>query len=550
MARYPHCEAQSGLGVLQGQTKSRFNAAPCHDVDFYPYTLPGVDPVFAVCGDHYTVICRCILQKDSTIEVIRWFEHDHVQASETPYEYNSVAWSRADNGDPLVCVTGGVSQIRVLNVRTGELVQTLIGHGDAINDLTVSPVDPTILASASIDYSVRIWSLHPSHKKQPLAAICYGQGHKDQVLTLAYHRQGRYLLSAGMDTKVNLWTVPDNVTDNAGTDKPAMIHYPHFSTTEVHTDFIDRVQWYNDLILSHAAREDHILLWRIDKFSSDRLETPPPPIPTSAAVNSKTPVTVPADSTSNTRSAWGGRFQRLLKFDLPHCGIYYLRFSLFHEMGRHPMLVAGNERSRAFFWDLQRIEETHVGEDGMQYDVSDALPLSLPRHVRESSTSTASSAVSAGSGTTTKTKRNKIKGLPRDRGLGDPFQPIKAHKSIEVPKYQAFPFYKFAWSRDGQWCVGVGSPSLINVFHRWKDGVPPPTTEESVGVPAREIKPQYNKQRFFDDLTEIRTAYELRKQLADDAGMPFEEIFNETLETFVEGLPPLARDFVRSLEDQ
>ena len=48
----------------------------------------------------------------------------------------------------------------------------------------MSPLDPTILASVSIDCSLRIWSLHPSHEKQPLGAICYGQGHKEQVLTL------------------------------------------------------------------------------------------------------------------------------------------------------------------------------------------------------------------------------------------------------------------------------------------------------------------------------------------------------------------------------
>ncbi|CBX90838.1 hypothetical protein LEMA_P058720.1 [Plenodomus lingam JN3] len=480
-----HGEIPSLRGTVRlgGQAKSRFNAAPCYDVDFYPYTLPGVDPVFAVCGDHYTLICRCVLEKDSTIEVLRWFEHDAAQASTQPYNYNSLVWSRAENGDPLVCVTGDISQIRILNVRSGELVQS-------INDLAVSPLDPALLASASADYSIRIWSLLPAHKKQPLAAICYGQGHKDQVLTLAYHRQGRYLLSAGMDTRVNLWTVPESVTKHAGTDKPATIHYPHFSTTEVHTDFIDRVQWYNDLILSHAAREDHILLWRIDNFSSDRLETPPPPIPTSTAVNSKTPVTAPANSTSSTRSAWGGRFQRLLKFELPHCSIFYLRFSLFHEQGRHPMLVAGNEKSRAFFWDLHRLEQMHLGEEAAQADNTNALSLSLPRHIRETSTSTASSAMSTGSGTATKVKRNKRKPLHRDRGLGDPFQPIKAHKCIDIPKFQAFPFYKFAWSRDGQWCVGVGNPSLINVFHRWKDGVPPLTTEESDDALMQENEPR------------------------------------------------------------
>jgi len=363
-------------------------------------------------------------------------------------------------------------------------VQTLIGHGDDVNDLAVSPIDPTILASASVDCSIRIWSLHPSHSKQPLAAICYGQGHKDQVLTLAYHRKGRFLLSAGMDTKVNLWVVPDNIASQAGTDNPATIHYPHFSTTEVHTDFIDRVEWYNDLILSHAAREDHILLWRIDRFSSDRLKTPPAPITTSMAVSSTTPVTVPADSTSNTRSAWGGHFQRLLKFDLPHCNMFYLRFSLFHEMGRHPVLVAGNERSKAFFWDLQRLEQMHVEEDQVQYDNAHTLHVGLPHHVRESSASTASS----GSGMIPKTNRKKPTKSARYGCLGDPFQPIKAHKTIEVSKYQAFPFHKFAWSRDGQWCVGVGHGGLISLFHRWKEGAPP--DDENFCVLEREKGPR------------------------------------------------------------
>lgn len=42
-----------------------------------------------------------------------------------------------------------------------------------------------------------------------------------------------------MDTRLNLWVIPDDVPK--GTDKPPLIHYPHFSSTEIHTDFID---WY------------------------------------------------------------------------------------------------------------------------------------------------------------------------------------------------------------------------------------------------------------------------------------------------------------------
>lgn len=58
-----------------------------------------------------------------------------------------------------------------------------------------------------------------------------------------------------------------------------------------------------------------------------------------------------------TRSAFGGRFQRLLTFEMPYTSIFYMRFSLFDRPGFHPMLVMGNQKSRFSFWDLQRLEE-------------------------------------------------------------------------------------------------------------------------------------------------------------------------------------------------
>jgi polycomb protein EED len=173
-----------------------------------------------------------------------------------------------------------------------------------------------------------------------------------------------------MDTRINLWAVPDDLQQRAGTDKPALVHYPHFSTTEVHTDFVDCVRWFDDLILSHAVREEKIVLWRIDGFSSNRT-TPPAPVPVSSALRSTTQVTVAAHSASSTRSAWGGRFQRLLQFELPQTNIFYMRFNIFHQMGRHPILVAGNEKSKVFFWDLRRLEES----DGLEHPLSMGWPL-------------------------------------------------------------------------------------------------------------------------------------------------------------------------------
>ncbi|KAL6173345.1 hypothetical protein ACJQWK_00901 [Exserohilum turcicum] len=476
------CELPSLRATMRlgGQTKAPLSATQFYDVDFYPYTAPGLDPVFAVCGGPFVVVCRCLLDKNNAIEILQWFEDDestteHGSPNVKQMNYNSLVWSQAKNGDPLLCVAGD-ARIKLLNARTGQLSSTLIGHGDSVNDLAISPVDPTILASVSIDHSLRLWSLDPAHEKQPLGAICYGQGHKDQVLTLSYHPKGRYILTAGMDTKINLWAVPDDIKAHAGTDKPAVVHYPHFSTTEIHTDFIDCVQWYNDLVLSHACREGKIVLWSIDHFSSDRATTPPAPIPTSSAVDSRTLVTIPVNSTSSTRSAWGGRFQRLLQFDLPNTDQFYIRFSLFHELGRHPILVAGNEKSKTFFWDLERLEKSGTGDLGMGDDRTHGgkgVPLSLPRHVREDSAgSTGSSAVSAGSANT-KTKPKKAKDIVRDCGISDPFRSIKAHKIIETPKYKTFAFRHFSWSRDGQWCVAVGDCGTINVFNRWENGVPP-----------------------------------------------------------------------------
>ena len=61
------------------------------------------------------------------------------------------------------------------------------------------------------------------------------------------------ILSAGLDTKATLWAVPepDKLDEHMGTDKPAMVHYPHFSTMEVYTDFFNTVS--NGTTISSSA---------------------------------------------------------------------------------------------------------------------------------------------------------------------------------------------------------------------------------------------------------------------------------------------------------
>lgn len=235
--------------------------------------------------------------------------------------------------------------------------------------------------SASEDYSIRIWNLHPKHERQPCRAIFAGQGHKQPLLTLDFHPNGRWLLSGAMDTAIALWAVPPLQELDAKTDdnlEPRVIAYPCFISQEVHSNYVDCVKWYGDSILSRAARapsdgidkkmeKNEILLWKIDGFDCEMPHPAQPPIP------------YPGISTRSAfpHSDRSRGFERLLTFDAKSTARFYLRFGLFHEPNMRPIMVMGNEASKFYFWDLQKCEEgediVKKGKGGRKKAVKDGL---------------------------------------------------------------------------------------------------------------------------------------------------------------------------------
>ncbi|PBP17164.1 WD domain-containing protein [Diplocarpon rosae] len=200
---------------------------------------------------------------DEEVQIVRGKSGKEKKLDASTY---ACIWSKDFNtGAPLLCVAGSLGVIKIINALTGDLLRTLAGHGGEINDLVISPVNHYILASASEDFTVRIWSLDPTHANQPCAAILEGDGHKDAIMSLSFHASGRYLLSGGCDHLVILvgitpsppssdmrvsdsstqWTLPEFPDINTGTNIPTRIYYPHFSTSEIHQESVD---WYVPLL--------------------------------------------------------------------------------------------------------------------------------------------------------------------------------------------------------------------------------------------------------------------------------------------------------------
>ena len=512
-----------------------------YDIKFYPYhtgTL-ATPPIFAIVGDRETMICRPSLEKGQSVNILRTFQ-DLEGADQRISVLNSCSWNYVYQKSPLICVAGPSGKVKVLNALTGELMTTMIGHGAEINDLSTHPLYPWILASASGDHSIRIWDLRRRMERGENACliICgQGHGHKEGILTVAWHSAGRYLISGGFDHVVAVWTIPDlspsssffngplDKTKSRSAEETHVIHYPHFMTSAVHSNFVDCVQFYSDLVLSKAAEENKIVLWAITNFKSKSLvpdvESAPKTDEFQETRNGFMPKTKKARAAKtlmaahmhNSDECEKGEFvpppyQRLLEFDVPNSYPFYMRFSLLTPSPIyphiHPVLGFANERSKIFFWDLTRLELGHDGmmagagasDDGFlrpdnrsrkrgpakinrELSLSSRLysvvgPSTSP-NPPSSPSSRRSSSITTGDGRGNSTSATSLATAPEpivNRGkysIHNPFQPIKAHQAGSVTGLY-FTGRQAGWSACGRWCVvagETGGDAMGLVFERW-----------------------------------------------------------------------------------
>jgi polycomb protein EED len=364
----------------------------------------------------------------------------------------TAAWTKdLKTGDPLLAVGGQAGIIKLLDVKAGKVVKTLSGHGDEIMEILLHPHDQTLIASASADSTVRIWSLDPGYSDQPCALICAGEGHRETILSIAFHASGKYLLSGGMDHIVNLWVIP-GLPDEAttGTDKPITLMYPHFSTSMVHSNYIDCLAFHGDYILSKAAKESKIVLWSIQNFSS---RSPPPP-PSAAPTTHEW---------RETRSSFGGTFERLLQFSIPDTEPFFMRFGFFSRPGLDPVLAMGSTNGKVVMWNLMRTEQHGKGP-------VEANAIAATRETMTPSERGSPAVTEGGGGGLVRSSGSTSGGgvrMPpvRPDNLGDPFAVVRAHYTIEIPRVKTT-IRHIAFSLSGEYMICVGEGSNITICKR------------------------------------------------------------------------------------
>lgn len=132
----------------------------------------------------------------STLNPVRWAKALQLKATlEGPAAITALAM----NPEGTLLASGGDDGlVKLWDPRTGDRLETLVGHEGSIETLAISP-DGTFLVSAGADRTVRLWDLATLSERLQL------QGHTELINSVAISPDSRWIASGSADRTIRLW---------------------------------------------------------------------------------------------------------------------------------------------------------------------------------------------------------------------------------------------------------------------------------------------------------------------------------------------------------
>lgn len=236
-------------------------------VKFFNDPLPSSSQIFASVGANSAMVYK-VNHADDSLQLIQSFVDEDMEEN-----YFSCDWCLAEDGAPLLAAAGNRGIIKVFNCIEFKMESVLLGHGNAINELKVHPVDESLLFSASKDKSIRLWNLRTS---VCIAIFAGDDGHINEVISLDVHLLGNCFASCSMDTSIKIWNLRDpdlqrmieqshQKQDPDRSFPTCILQDPLYSTTSIHTDYVDSIKWVGDCLLTKSTKQ-RIVLWSPDSM--------------------------------------------------------------------------------------------------------------------------------------------------------------------------------------------------------------------------------------------------------------------------------------------
>ncbi|MEG4854831.1 WD40 repeat domain-containing protein [Microcoleus sp. B5-D4] len=131
------------------------------------------------------------------------------------------------NGRQLV--SGDVSNIKLWDTTTGEVLDTFFGHTRFIWSANFSP-DGKTLVSAGEDKTIKLWDVATGKLLNTLT------GHQEEVKTVSFSPNGKLLASAGKDKTIILWNLDLDDLRKGGCNwvRPYLQNNPNVSDSDRH----------------------------------------------------------------------------------------------------------------------------------------------------------------------------------------------------------------------------------------------------------------------------------------------------------------------------